>query len=478
MMMNEKHEVRYLFDTHTLHTAPWGDTARRLLNAALHAIDPAAAVQRVLQRSGDLLTVGSQSYNLADYMRVLVVGAGKAGIPMTQGVASVLRDVLFDGLVVVKDEGNNSFARLHAVLQDCAPVALVPASHPIPDERSLAATRSLTAMLAQTTEHDLVLFLLSGGASSLLTLPVPAVSLFDVQRTTDALLASGATIAEINTIRKHLDQVKGGGLAHMTAPATLLALILSDVVGNPLSAIGSGPTAPDTTSFADAAAILKRYPVLSEVPESVVEYIAAGERGEHLENLRADDLAFAHVQNVLVGSNQHAAQAVAAAAREAGLHTLVLSTYMQGEAREVGRMLASMARELATGELVGSSAPYTPFLQRPACVIVGGETTVTLHGTGYGGRNQELALAAVRDMAGLPDVALLTLATDGGDGPTDAAGAVVTGETLARAQERGLHVETALAHNDSYPFFDALGDLLRPGPTGTNAGDLALLFAW
>jgi hydroxypyruvate reductase len=298
----------------------------------------------------------------------------------------------------------------------------------------------------------------------------------DLQDLTELLLASGASINEINSLRKHLDTVKGGGLARAAAPATVATLILSDVVGNPLDVIASGPTVPDSSTFADAFAVLERYALLERTPDSIVERLRAGMRGEVPDTPKADDPLFANAQHVLVGSNEQAATAALHAARAEGCHALLLTTRAQGEARVVGQLLGAIAREVATSGGTGGLA-NSPLL-RPACLILGGETTVTLRGDGHGGRNQELALAAVGEMTGLEHTVLVTLATDGSDGPTDAAGAVVTGETLARAQALGLDPAAALANNDAYPFFDALGDLLRPGPTHTNVNDLALVFAW
>ena len=262
---------------------------------------------------------------------------------------------------------------------------------------------------------------------------------------------------------------RSGGLARLAHPASVITLILSDVVGNPLDVIGSGPTVPDTSSFADAYAVLERYGVVADAPAPIVDRLRLGIAGQIAETLKPGDPRFARVHNLIVGSNRQAAEAALAAARTAGFNTLLLTTFLQAEAREAGRMLAAVARELAD-----SDHP----LSRPACIIAGGETTVTLRGTGRGGRNQELALAAVADLAGLPDLALVALATDGGDGPTDAAGAVVTGATLDRARALGLNPAAYLARNDAYSFFDALGDLLKPGPTETNVNDLAFVFAF
>jgi hydroxypyruvate reductase len=302
-----------------------------------------------------------------------------------------------------------------------------------------------------------------------MTAPVGDISLGDLQGLTTLLLGCGASIDEINTLRKHLDQVKGGKLARLAAPAQVITLILSDVVGDPLDVIASGPTVPDPTTFAVAWGILDRYNLLERTPTSILAYLRRGLLGEVPETPKGGDSVFMGVQNVVVGNNRLAARAALAEAEALGFHSLLLTTYLQGEARQAGRFLAAIARQLA------SDAPPLP---RPACIVCGGETTVTLSGDGQGGRNQEVALGAVAEMAGLNDIALVTLATDGGDGPTDAAGAVVTGETLFRASARGLLPADFLARNDSYHFFAALEDLFKTGPTQTNVNDLALVFAF
>ncbi|KAB8143911.1 DUF4147 domain-containing protein [Chloroflexia bacterium SDU3-3] len=446
--------------TDTLRAHPHGETIARVLAAALDAVEPAAAVRAALHVDDEAITIGGVRYQRASIDRVLVVGAGKAGAPMAAAAAQALGGLLAGGAVVVKDGHTGDGA---------GPITLLDAAHPVPDERGVTASRQIAALLAGAGERDLVLALISGGGSALLTAPAPGVSLADIQQLTALLLGCGASIGEINTLRKHLDNVKGGGLARMAAPARVAALILSDVVGSPLDVIASGPTVADPSTYADALGTLERYGLLGQAPAPVLEHLRRGAAGHAEETPKPGDPALARVQNLIIGSNPLAAQAALAQAQRAGLRTLLLTTYLQGEAREAGRLLAAVAREIAAS---GSPLP------RPACVVLGGETTVTLRGDGLGGRNQELALAAVADMAGLPGVALVTLATDGGDGPTDAAGAVVTGETLARAQALGLDPADHLARNDAYRFFAPLGDLLRPGPTNTNVNDLAFLFAF
>jgi glycerate 2-kinase len=462
------------FWTTSFRDTPWGERVTRILAAALDAVDPAAAVRRFLHRDGNLLHVGEQVYDLAKYERVFLVGVGKAGTPMARAAAEVLGDRIAGGVVVVKEGHSDSSTGnlLPGAVEGSSPVAgrpwsVIESAHPIPDARSVEGAQRVADLLAQTTERDLVVAVISGGGSALLTLPASGLTLADLQALTGALLRCGANINEVNTLRKHLDQVKGGGLARMAHPATLVTLILSDVVGSPLDVIASGPTVPDPTTFAEAYALLERYGIVASVPPPVVEHLRRGVAGEVEETLKPGDMRFERVQNLIVASNAQAAEAALAVARTEGFNTLLLTTYLQGEAREVGRVLAAVARELAAA---GRPLPG------PACIVAGGETTVTLRGNGMGGRNQELALATVADLAGLPGIALVTLATDGGDGPTNAAGAVVTGATLQRARQRGLDPHTYLARNDAYPFFDALGDLLRPGPTQTNVNDLVFMF--
>src|SRR5918912_4049346 len=310
--------------------------------------------------------------------------------------------------------------------------------------RSAEPTRAIADLLATADQHDLVVCLISGGGSALLTLPVEGVSLDDLQQTTEALLKSGATINEINTVRKHLDDVKGGGLARMARPAPVLTLVLSDVVGNPLDAIASGPSVPDTTTWADAAEVLDRYSLWDAVPASVGERLRAGQAGRLPDTPKPGDPLFERVQTHIVGSNLGACAAAALAAQRLGFQTLVLTTYVEGEAREVARVLAGILREVDA-----SGHP----LARPCCLIAGGETTVTVRGSGKGGRNQELALAAATPLRGLRDVLLASVGTDGNDGPTDAAGAWVDGTTLARARSAGLDPAQHLADNDAYTFF-------------------------
>lgn len=430
-----------------------------IMQAALEAVDPAGAVRRFVRRDGDLLIVGDSTYDLVDYQNVYVVGAGKADAAMAQAVESILGDRLTKGIVNVKYEHTLPTQRI--VLQE--------AGHPVPDEAGIAGSRQIAEIVETAGSDDLVICLISGGGSALMTLPVEGVTLDDLQALTSALLRAGATIVEINTIRKHLDRLKGGKLARLAAPARVVSLILSDVVGNPLDAIASGPTVPDNSTFGDAWTLLERYDLVDKVPESVVEVIQRGVRGEIPENPVEGDAIFNGIQNVIVASNDLAAEAAQRQADALGLNTLLLSTYVEGEAREVARVLAAIAKEIR-----GAGRPVAV----PACVIVGGETTVTLRGDGKGGRNQEMALAAAIAIGGMENVTIACLATDGTDGPTDASGALADGSTVARARALGLDPWAYLTGNNAYPFFEALDDLLMTGPTQTNVNDLAFILVW
>jgi hydroxypyruvate reductase len=433
----------------------------RLVQAALKAVDPAAAVRQAVRREGALLTLEDRTYDLDAYERVYVVGGGKAGAPMAAALCEILGDRLTAGWVNVK-EGHLSEQEMPACL------TLHEAGHPIPNAAGQEGAQRILELANGAGPRDLLFCLISGGGSALMPLPVEGISLADLQALTAAMLRCGATINEINAVRKHCSQIKGGQLARAAAPATVVALLLSDVVGNPLDVIASGPTVGDRATFADAYGVLVKYGIADDVPPAIVARLRAGAAGEIPDTPKPGDPLFQGVQNVFVGSNAIAARAAARAAQEMGYHSLVLSTYVEGEAREVALVYAALAKSL-----VAEGWP----IARPACVLAGGETTVTIRGDGKGGRNQEVALAAAIALEGWSGVTLATLATDGTDGPTDAAGAVVDGGTVARARALGLSAADYLARNDSYHFFDNLGDLVRTGPTNTNVNDLVFILA-
>lgn len=412
-----------------------------IFRAALAAADPADAVMRYLRRR-----------DFSRYRNVYVVGAGKAGASMAKAAERVLGRRIAGGLVNVKD---GHVARLRRIeLNECG--------HPVPDERGVEGARRIAEIAAAAGRDDLVLCLISGGGSALLPYPAPPVTLAEKQEVTRLLLNCGANIHEINTIRKHISAIKGGQLARLAAPAAVEALLLSDVIGDDLDVIGSGPAAPDASTFASAAAILQRYGIYHCAPLSVRQRLEGGMRGEIAETPKPGDPLFARVRNTVVGSNRLALDAAARRARALGFRTLVLASGIQGETREVARMHAAIAREIAE-----TGRPLKP----PACIVTGGETTVTIKGDGLGGRNQEFVLAAAIDIAGLPATVVLSGGTDGTDGPTDAAGAIADGDTLRRAPDARAYLD----RNDSYHYFQALSGLLITGPTNTNVADVRIL---
>jgi hydroxypyruvate reductase len=382
---------------------------------------------------------------------------------MADAVSEVLRDRLSGGRL----ESGVIITKYHHVDRSLSDrIRVHEAGHPVPDQNSVEATRDLAALLREATSRDLVIGVISGGGSALLTLPAEGISLIDLQATTQLLLRAGATIHQINTIRKHLDIVKGGGLARLANGAPIVSLILSDVIGDDLSVIASGPTVPDPSTFAEAWQIVEQFELADQLPAAVCARLSHGASGEIPDTPKPGDPIFEKVQTVIIGSNAQAAQAAEKAARQSKFNPLLLTTQAQGEAREVAKVAAAIAQEIAR---------YNRPVPKPACVIIGGETTVTLKGHGLGGRNQEIALAAASAIAGLPDTLITALGTDGTDGPTDAAGAIATGETIKRARSIGLDAQTYLADNDAYHFFQALGDLIITGPTGTNVNDLLFI---
>ena len=448
-----------------------------ILTAALQAVNPAEAVRRHVQRTGDCLRVADRAYDLGAFRRVFIVGAGKAAAPMAAAAAEIVGDRLMGGAIVVKyghaapagewsvQVGGTSPERRSSQALTLPPmIEVIEAGHPVPDAAGLAGAQRLQTLLSGLTADDLVLCLISGGGSALLPAPAPGITLEDKQALTGLLLRAGATINELNAVRKHCSTLKGGQLARLAAPATLIALLLSDVVGSPLDVIASGPTVPDPTTFADAYAVLERHHLLDRTPPSILARLRAGMAGAIAETPKADDPCFERVQTVVIGDNRIAALAAAARARELGFATQVLTTFVEGEARTIALLCAALLKE---------EACYNAPLARPACWILGGVT-----GAGKGGRNQELALAAALALEGIADVAIASLGTDGTDGPTDAAGAIASGDTTRLGRAQGLDAAQALAANDSYTYFSALGDLIFTGPTQTNVNDLILALAW
>lgn len=425
--------------------------ARHIFDAALLAADPYQAVLRHVQLDAGILRVGRQRYRLDRFDRIFVLGAGKASAPMGRAVEKLLGKRIAAGLINVKYGHTVPLRRIQLHESD----------HPVPDEAGLRGVEKMLALAVEARPRDLVLCLISGGASALLPYPAPPITLAEKQEVTRLLLASGANIHEINAVRKHLSLVKGGQLAKAVAPATLISLLLSDVIGDDLDVIGSGCTVPDSSTFQDAREIVGRFGLIKSVPESVRTRLDQGVAGHLPETPKRGDEVFQRSQTIVVGSNRLALDAAAVRAKELGYRALILSSFVDGETRDVARVHAAIAREIVM---------YHSPLRPPACVISGGETTVSMRGKGKGGRNQEFAIAAAAAIAGLAGAVILSAGTDGTDGPTDAAGGVVDGHTAERCS-----TAEALANNDSYPALEAAGDLLKTGPTGTNVMDVRLV---
>jgi glycerate 2-kinase len=451
------------FITRSLKKIVNGRDICQVIAASMNSADAENAVRRSISVKDSLLYVGSKRYDLSDYKHVFLSGAGKAVQPMARAVHQLLAQYLTSGVLITKEgyvpPGPSPFRGKIIIHQ---------ASHPIPNESNLAASNQLLPLFQSLQKDDLVIVLISGGGSSLLVKPAPGISLKDLQLTTGLLLDSGASIDEINTIRKHLDDYKGGNLARFCSPASVICLILSDVIGDRLDMVASGPTVADPTTYQDAWSILERFRLLDQIPDAIRLHFRKGIQGEIPETVKPGDPILDRVQNCLIGNNTQSVQAALEAADSLGFHTQLLTTSLHGEASQVGLSLA------ATAKAVHAS----PSNSLPFCMVAGGETTVTIRGGGIGGRNQELVLGSVKSMAGNQQLVLISLGTDGGDGPTDAAGAIATNETYSLGLSMGLDPSEYLQRNDSYHYFEKLGDLLKTGPTFTNVNDLVFIFGF
>jgi glycerate 2-kinase len=465
------------------------DSERRItpiLQSALKSVDARQAIRAHVAATEDVLRIGPKAYPLDEIERVFVVGAGKAGAPMAAALIDILGARITGGVVNVKHGHTSPVAEWrvrfggHAAVEGDAPhpappqenrIAIVEAGHPAPDQAGLYGAERIAALVQGLTPRDLVIVVISGGGSALLPLPAPGITLDDYRALTALLLRCGADIREINAVRKHCSRLQGGGLARLAVPARVAALILSDVVGSPLDVIASGPTVPDRTTFADALAVLDRYEIAGQAPAGVLDHLRRGAARAIPDTPKPGDPLFDGVANVVIGDNERAGRAAVAEAQRQGYRSLLLTTFLQGEAREIGKAVAGLAQGIAWGQ---------SDLKPPACLVLGGETTVTVRGRGTGGRNQELALAAAIALDGYPlpdgvEVTIVSLATDGTDGPTGAAGGIATADTVRRGRALGLDARAALAENDSYHYLGALGDLVITGPTGTNVNDLILV---
>lgn len=439
-----------------------GDDIRRVLVSAVNSIDAGGAIKTHVKYKANHLVIDKYDYDLSRYKRIFIIGVGKACIPMAYAISGLLVDRIYKGLLITKD------GYLNSEKYPLNPqINVIEANHPIPDNRNLEAASKVITLTKEITCEDLVICLISGGGSSLLMYPYPGVTLQDIQDATNILLACGASITEMNTFRKHSDRFKGGGLLKFLSNVTVISLILSDVMGDYPEVIASGPTVGDPTTYDDVWVIFTKYQILDQLPTNIRSLVSAGIQGTIQETVKPGDPILNHVTNIIVGSNIDAMAGAIDAAREIGFNIIKLPSHLKGEASEMGHLLASEAKSLFSRLSSGIN---------PTCLIAGGETTVTIKGTGKGGRNQELALGAVKGLAGDTKIMLISLATDGGDGPTDAAGAVASNETYSRGLALGLDPDDYQKRNDSYNYFEPLGDLIRTGPTLTNVNDLVFIF--
>jgi hydroxypyruvate reductase len=435
--------------------------ANEIFRSSLEAVDPYQAVKRFVRVEGARLKVGmkglpSVDFDPAQYDRISIIGGGKATAPMAKAIEDLLGNMISTGMINVK----RGFTEKLEITE------IVEAGHPLPDLNGVEGTRKILDYLAKAGEKDLIFSLISGGGSALLPQPAGEITLEEKQELTRSLLECGASIDEINAVRKHISSSKGGQMARISFPATIINLMLSDVVGDKRDVIASGPFVPDKSTFKEVWGILEKYG-LKDIPGTIQKHLMAGLDGRIPETPKADESVFGNVFNFVVGSNIIALEAARDKAEEMGYQALILSSMVEGETREVSRVHAAIAKEIVkTGHPISS----------PACIISGGETTVTIRGKGLGGRNQEFCLSAALDLVGLPPrVVILSGGTDGNDGPTDAAGAVVDPYTIRRGKERGLKAVDFLTDNDAYHFFEKTNDLLITGPTNTNVMDVRLV---
>lgn len=442
--MNQK----YSFQSTTLDAHPRREAIRAILRAALDGAEPWQCVTSAISVVADILQIGGQVFRLSEVGKIKVVAFGKAAPAMAAGVWDVLGERIDEGIVISK----------FAAERELPGFEYITGGHPVPNENSLKAAARVFEVVSNLSANDLVIYLISGGGSALITSPIAGINLTDFQALTGMLLGCGAKIDEINTLRRVLDEVKGGGLAKVASPAQQVSLILSDVIGSPLEGIASGPTVKNPTGLAEARQVIEKYEFKAKLPKSIVDALKR--------NLEPEDAVYGEA--LVIGSNQISAEVARQKAEQEGFHASIITTSLQGEASRVGAVFATTSR-----------ATVLAMPERPLCLIAGGETTVTLGDKpGMGGRNLETALAAVEFLSGAEELLLVTLATDGDDGPSGAAGAVVSGATATRAKALGIDPETHLGRHSSLDFFNALGDSLITGPTGTNVNDLIFLFAF
>ncbi|KXA91508.1 hypothetical protein AKJ57_01055 [candidate division MSBL1 archaeon SCGC-AAA259A05] len=428
-----------------------------VIEYALESIEPSRGIEKNVGIEDGMLKLFSEEFELDEVENLYVLGAGKASYNMARAIEEILSDKIAEGIVITK------YGYRETELKN---IRVVEAGHPVPDDSGQEAANEILRIAEDAGERDLVINLISGGGSALLCAPVEPVSLDEMQKATDLLVASGATINEINAVRKHVSRIKGGRLARSIQPATCVSLIVSDVVGNPLDVIASGPTVPDTTTFEDAYRVLENYSLLEEVPGAVLDYVNDGRDGKVMESVEEDEFADMKVHNLVISSNDKATEAVAEKAEELDLEPLILSRMIEGESKEAGIVFAGIVKDV-----VRTGTPLDP----PAMLISGGETTVSLgEKEGEGGPNQEFALGAATKISGLDGIVVAAVDTDGTDGPTEAAGGIVDGKTAEKFSQENMNLSEVLKSHDSKPALEKLNDLIVTGPTGTNVNDLRI----
>jgi len=427
--------------------------ALNIIDAGINSILPANVIHQYIKLKGSILTIQDKSFNLSKFKRIFVIGGGKASGLMAKEIERLLGFKITGGLIID-----------HLGTAKLKRIKMRKGGHPVPDADGTKAANEMLSLVSNLNKDDLVLALISGGGSALMSAPADGISLKDLQKANDCLLKSGADIIHMNCVRKHISSLKGGQLTKTAYPATVISIMFSDVIGDDLQVIASGPTVPDDTTFKDALNVVKRYK--QPWPKSVVKYLELGANGKVPDTPNSNSKIFKNTHNFILINAYTALQIMQEKARSLKLNSMIMSSTMEGEAREVGKMFGSIAQELLTHNIP---------LKRPAAILIGGETTVTIHGKGMGGRNQELVLGALKKLKGLDGVCLISAGSDGRDGPTDADGAVGDGKSYDLAHSLGLNIANYLENNDAYHFFKKTGDLLMTGPTGSNVADIMVI---
>jgi len=431
--------------------------AKKIYKDALASVNAYKLVKEHVRLKDNLLFInGKEKADIRKFNRILVFGSGKASVPMAAALEDIFKNRINGGLIITKYGHNTGLKRLE----------VVEAGHPVPDENGMTATAKITEVLSKSRSEDLIVYILSGGSSALLCAPENGLSLYEKQNVTDLLLRSGADIHEMNIVRKHLSKVKGGKLGAIASPARVINLIVSDVIGNDISTIGSGPFIYDTSTFRDVKRILEKYTIFNLIPGNVKRFIESGLIEGRGETIKEEGNTLRNCTNIIAGDNTVALDTAQKAATELGYNTIIGSSMLKGESREVSMVLSAIAKEILL---------YDRPLAKPACIIFGGETTVTVKGNGKGGRCQECALAAANEISGLKNIAVLCGGTDGTDGPTDAAGALVDHTTIEKGTNKNLNAEKYLENNDSYSYLKKTGNLIITGPTHSNVMDVILI---